>query len=94
MNTRIAVLGIGLSSLLIAPASAAIVGVTGGVTQLGIAPPSCLPGALMGFTAFAWDEKQNVALTLAVDMVNNPGSSNGPDSRRHSRHLRQPLSAL
>lgn len=57
--------------------SAAITSVTGGVVQIG-APASALPLALTGFTAFAWDEQQNLALNLNVDMVNNPGSSNLP----------------
>ncbi len=58
-------------------ASATIVSTTGGVTLIG-APPSCVPLALTGFGAYAWNEQQNVNLNLNVDMVNNPGSSNGP----------------
>lgn len=60
------------------PASAAIVGVTGMTTWLGVPPPSCVPTALTGQFAFAWDEQQNVFLNQPVDMVNNPGSSNAP----------------
>ncbi len=60
----------------LAPAS--IVGTTGGVTPLGSPPAACGLGQLTGLTAYAWDEKQNVPLSLAVDMVNNPGSSLTP----------------
>jgi MYXO-CTERM domain-containing protein len=59
-------------------ASAAIVGVTGNTTWLGTPPPGCAPGQLSGMNAFAWDEQQNVALSLNVDMTNNPGSSTSP----------------
>jgi hypothetical protein len=59
-------------------ASAAITSVTGGVTWLGSAPAACLPGSLTGATAFAWDEQQNVNLTLAVEMTVNPGTSLSP----------------
>jgi hypothetical protein len=58
------------------PASAAIVGVTGMTTWLGVPPPDCTPTNLTGMFAFCWDEKQNVLLNQPVDMVNNPGSSN------------------
>ncbi|MBX3377104.1 MAG: hypothetical protein KF678_08890 [Phycisphaeraceae bacterium] len=58
------------------PASAAIVGVTGMTTWLGVPPPNCTPTALTGQFAFCWDEQQNVLLNQPVDMVNNPGSSN------------------
>ena len=58
--------------------SAAITGVTGATTWLGSPPPSCTLGTLTGITAYTWDEKQNVALNLPVDMVNNPGSSLSP----------------
>lgn len=57
-------------------ASAAITGVTGQTTWLGSPPVSCVPLALTGFNAYAWDEQQNITLaTLAVDMTNNPGTS-------------------
>ena len=47
-----------------------------GQAQIISAPPSCMPGALSGFNAFAWNEQTNVSLTnLPVDMINNPGSS-------------------
>lgn len=59
-------------------ASAAITGVTGAATWLGVAPTSCFPGALTGPTVYAWDEQQNVFTGgVFVDMVNNPGSSGG-----------------
>ena len=56
----------------------AITGVTGATTWLGSPPLSCTPGSLLGPNAFVWDEQQNVPLSLAVDMVNNPGSSTSP----------------
>lgn len=67
-----AVLGLAL------PASATIVSWSGMVNVLGSPPGSCVPTALTGQTAYAWNEKQNVLLNLTVDMVNNPGSSNSP----------------
>ena len=71
--TMAAVLGTALAA---GSASAAITGVAGQTTWLGTPPLSCNPGALMGTTAFAWDEQQNITLaTLAVDMTNNPGNS-------------------
>lgn len=60
------------------PASAAIVGVTGMTTWLGVPPPACTPTTLTGQFAFCWDEQQNVLVNQLVDMVNNPGSSNAP----------------
>ncbi len=81
MKTRNAKNAIGLSTLVVlslsAAAHATIVTTTGSVTQIA-PPPSCAPGALIGFTAFTWNEQQNVPLNLIVDMVNNPGSSNAP----------------
>lgn len=62
-------------STLAATASASIFSVSGQTTQLGSPPLSCAPGALTGFTAYAWDEKQNVALNLSVDMTNNPATN-------------------
>jgi hypothetical protein len=61
-----------------ASANASIIGVTGATTWLGVPPVGCNLGQLTGLTAYAWDEKQNVPLTLSVDMVNNPGSSLAP----------------
>lgn len=77
MKIRTAKNAIGLSLLLAASANATIIGTTGGVT-LTAPPPSCAPNALTGFTAWTWNEKQNIPLNLVVDMVNNPGSSNAP----------------
>jgi MYXO-CTERM domain-containing protein len=71
-------LALGLLALSSSVASAAITATTGGVNWLLSPPPSCVPLALTGFTAYTWDEKQNVNLALNVDMVNNPGSSNAP----------------
>lgn len=59
------------------PAAATIVSTTGMATQIG-PPASCVPGALTGQNAFAWNEQQNVFVNSLVDMVNNPGSSNAP----------------
>jgi hypothetical protein len=76
MNTR-TITSLAALTLASTLASATIVGTTGGVSLIG-APASCQPLALLGFSAYAWDEKQNVPLSLNVDMVNTPGSSNGP----------------
>ncbi len=62
-----------LSSL----ASANILFVTGNTTQIG-APANCSWGLLTGQNAFAWNERTGVNLSLAVDMINNPGSSTSP----------------
>lgn len=61
------------------PASGAIVSVAGLVTQIG-PPVSCAPLALLGNSAWAWDEVQGfVTAALPVDMTNFPGASNaGP----------------
>lgn len=78
MNTRNATIVLGsvaLSALSAGTASAAITGVTGQATFLGVAPPACVPGALTGITAFAWDEQQNRGVALNADMVNNPASN-------------------
>lgn len=54
------------------PASAAITSVAGMTTQIG-SPASCVPGALSGMTAFAWDEQTNVpVVSLSTNMINNP----------------------
>jgi hypothetical protein len=81
-------------------ASATIVSTTGGVSLIG-APPSCVPSALAGVTAYCWDEKQNVPLSLLADMVNNPGSSNSPTPgvlagvyNSHFLHFEQVLGAV
>lgn len=58
-------------------AHAAIVSTGGACTQ--IAPPAaCVPGALTGFVASAWDEGQNRLFSaLPVDESQNPGSNSG-----------------
>ncbi len=57
-------------------AASASVTLAAGQAQIISPPPSCVPGALSGFNAFAWNEQTNVSLTnLPVDMTNNPGSS-------------------
>jgi hypothetical protein len=60
------------------PTHAAIVGTTGSATQIG-SPPSCLPFALTGPSAYAWDEQTNVAPSsgLLVDMSTNPSFAPG-----------------
>ncbi len=58
--------------------SASITGVTGATTWLGSPPAACGFGQLFNVTAYAWDEQQNIPLTAAVDMTNNPGSSTSP----------------
>lgn len=83
MNLRITTPVLGLSALSLvagfaSQASAAITSVSGATTFLGSPPASCTPGALGGFTAFAWDEQQGLSLSLAADMVNNPGTSTSP----------------
>jgi MYXO-CTERM domain-containing protein len=65
-------------ALAASPARAVITAVTGQTTWLGTPPPASGPGQLTGFTAYAWDERQNVSLNVVADMVNNPGSSNAP----------------
>ena len=80
MNLRNANTVVGLSTLAVlalsaSTASAAITGVGGQATFLGVAPPSCVPGALTGFTAFAWDEQQNRGVALNADMINNPANN-------------------
>lgn len=65
-------------SLTCATASGAITGVTGMTTSLGTPPVSCVPGALIGGTVYAWNEQQNVLTSgVFVDMTNNPGVSSG-----------------
>ena len=67
-----------LSVCLTSTASASIVGVTGSTTWLGSPPAACGPFQLVSANAFAWDEQQNIPLTLACDMTNNPGNSGSP----------------
>jgi MYXO-CTERM domain-containing protein len=68
-----------LLSLAAPHAAASITGVTGATVQLGSPPVSCNPGALTGFTAYAWDEQTNIPLSVfGMDMTNNPGTSNAP----------------
>lgn len=61
-----------------APALASITGTFGQVIQIA-PPPSAVLGAQTGFNAFAWNEKQNVALPATFfDETANPGSSGTP----------------
>jgi hypothetical protein len=79
MKIRNANAAVTLSALVLtASAHAGITGVTGATTWLALPPASCVPGALSGITAYAWDEQQNTPLTLIADMVNNPGNSGAP----------------
>lgn len=75
MKTRITLAALALAA---GSASASIINVSGTTTLLNSPPVACGPGQLTGFNAYAWDEQQNVALNLAADMVNNPGSSAAP----------------
>lgn len=59
-------------------ASAAITGVAGQTTWLGVAPLNCTTGGLVGPNAFAWDEMQGLNVTNApCDMINNPANNFG-----------------
>lgn len=74
MLARTSIVALAFASLTASAASAAISGTTGAALQIG-PPSSCVPGALSGFTAFAWDEQTNIPLTgWAVNMVNNPAN--------------------
>ncbi|MBX3390817.1 MAG: PEP-CTERM sorting domain-containing protein [Phycisphaeraceae bacterium] len=69
---------LGLFTGLASAANAAITGVSGATTWLPLPPASCMPGALTGPTAFAWNEKQGLLVAnVACNMVNNPGASPG-----------------
>lgn len=52
-------------------ADASITGTTGAASLIG-APPSCLPGALIGPPAFCWNEQTNVTSSaLGVNLTSN-----------------------
>lgn len=52
-------------------AHASITGTTGAASLIG-APPSCMPGGLIGPPAFCWDEQTNVnSSALAVNLTSN-----------------------
>jgi uncharacterized protein (TIGR03382 family) len=80
MKTRVATVALASLAFSAPLASAAITGVTGATNWLGSPPVSCVPGALAGFTAYTWNEQQNVTIAsgINVDMTNNPGSSTSP----------------
>lgn len=70
---------VALSSLVVASiastAGAAITGVAGQTTWLGVNPPSATFGTLTGPNVYAWDEKTNITTTgVWADMTNNPAS--------------------
>lgn len=78
MQTSRSIVALSALSLAALATSAASASVTfaAGQAQIISPPPSCIPGALSGFNAFAWNEQTNVTLTnQPVDMINNPGSS-------------------
>jgi hypothetical protein len=59
-------------------ASASISNVTGQTTWLTSPPTACGWGQLTGFNAFAWDEQQNVTMSVFVDETQNPGGNVSP----------------
>lgn len=78
MKTRITLAALVTVASLAPIAQASITAVGGATTWLGTPPPSCTLGALQGFTAYAWDEQQNVNLSnLYCDETQNPGSNSG-----------------
>lgn len=77
MNARITTIVSASTLILIASsAQAAITGTTGGALQIG-PPPSAVPGAITGLTAFAWDEQINAPFVGIADMINNPSTIGG-----------------
>jgi len=60
-------------AMLASGAQAAITGTTGGAVQIG-PPAACTPGALVGLTAFCWDEQVNRGFGGFADMINNPAN--------------------
>lgn len=78
MKSAMSIAVFGLLAGLASTSNAAITGVAGATTWLAVPPPSCMPGALTGPTAFAWNEKQALLVAnVACNMVNNPGASGG-----------------
>jgi hypothetical protein len=75
MSLRTLIISAVALSLSAPVANAGITGVSGATTWLGSPPAACLPGTLSGLTAFAWDEQQNVPLSITANMINNPGVS-------------------
>lgn len=56
-------------------AGAAITGVTGQTTWLGVNPSSATFGSLTGPNLYCWDEKTNITTTgVWADMTNNPAT--------------------
>lgn len=77
-HTAVAVLALSALTTLVESAGAAITGVSGQTTWLGVAPVSCAPGALLGPNAFTWNEQQGIFVNnVQCDMINNPGVSPG-----------------
>lgn len=79
MKTRMTLAGVVVAAAT-AGAFGSITSVSGQTTYLGVAPASCVPSALAGFNAYAWDEQQGLMNSAGVfcDMVNNPGVSTAP----------------
>lgn len=77
MNTHLALVALTSAALLsvAGTAHAGIASVSGQTTLVANPSGSVALGALTGFNAYAWDEQQGVAFTVAVDQTNN-----GPDS--------------
>lgn len=78
INNTLTVTTLAAILLPVSISNAAITGVSGQTTWLGVSPASCVPGALTGFNAFTWDEQQNAPLFQPVNMINNPGTSSSP----------------
>lgn len=77
-NTAFAAVALSALTTLVGSASAAITGVSGQTTWLGVAPVACTPGALTGPNAFTWNEQQGIFINnVQCDMINNPGVSPG-----------------
>jgi len=77
-HTAVTVLALSALTTLVGSAAAAITGVSGQTTWLGVAPVACTPGALTGPNAFTWNEQQGIFVNnVQCDMINNPGVSPG-----------------
>lgn len=62
-------------AMIASSATAAITGVSGQTTWLGVNPASATFGSLTGPNVYAWDEKTNITTTgVWADMINNPAN--------------------
>jgi MYXO-CTERM domain-containing protein len=76
-TTRSLLLTLPILACVAGSAHAAIVSTGGAATQIA-PPPACVPGALTGFIASAWDESQNRLFSaLPVNESQNPGGNVG-----------------